>query len=84
MLLKQQNDLFCYYDVSTLKINMTKEEYIEFMLNDTKKYLERQFEENDFASIQSLIKCKTLSDEQLKLMGYEKTYDEMLKYIPSE
>ena len=61
---------------------MTKEEYIKYILEDTREYLERQFEENDFASIQSLLKYKTLSDEQLNLMGYEKTYEEMLKYIP--
>lgn len=84
MLIKQPNGKYCYYCYSGLHINLTKEDYIQLRIKQLREEIEKEIKDDNVDSISTLIKYKELSNEQLKSMGYEKTYDEMLKYIPKK
>ena len=81
MLIKQPNGKYCYYNKNGLSINITKDDYILIRVMQLKKELNNLTDES-LPTISDLIKITKVSDEQLKSMGYDKTYDEMLKYIP--
>ena len=84
MLIKQPNGKYCYVNPSnlTMAINLTKEEYKEMRIAQTIMQVENELHEGNLSPIVDLIKYRKVSDEQLKSMGYEKTYEEMCKYIP--
>ena len=81
MLIKQPNGKYCYYDKNGLSINITKDDYILIRVMQLKKELNNLTDES-LPTISDLIKITKVSDDQLKSMGYDNTYDEMLKYIP--
>lgn len=84
ILIKQPNGKYCYSKPGTLNINLTKEKYMQMRLEETAKAVETEIQEENLFSIADLIKYQKVTDEQLKEMGCDKTYDEMLRYIPKE
>lgn len=84
MLIKQPNGKYCYTNGNEIKENLTEEEYKCMRFDQFMNQLNEELKEENLSNISDLIKYHTLSDKQLHSMGYEKTYDEMIKYIPKE
>ncbi len=84
MLIKQPNGKYCYAERNSLAMNLTKEDYTEMRIAQTMIQIERELQEENLSPIVDLIKHRRVSDDQLKSMGYEKTYEEMCKYIPKK
>ena len=82
MVIKQPNGNYCYFGYNGKMIKNLSE--IDYLLLRAKEAKDAAKEELDNCSNSpaDLIKYIKVSDEDLKAMGYEKTYDEMLKYIP--
>ena len=82
MLIKQPNGKYCYAERNSLAMNLTKEDYTEMRIAQTMMQIESELHEENLSPIADLIKYRKVTDDQLKSMGYEKTYEEMCKYIP--
>ena len=80
MIIKQPNGKICVVEMHTILCNLTEEELIEY---EKKKAEENvKFMLQNPCNISDIIKFRKISDEQLRDMGYDKTYEEMMKYIP--
>ena len=80
MIFIQANGKICCVEYSTLICNLTEQEYIEY---EKKKAEEKALEKlKNPGTIGNILQYRPISDKQLKDMGYEKTYEEMMKYVP--
>lgn len=82
MLIKQPNGKYCYSGWSKgnryRNINLTEQDIID-------KYIDKAIEEIKNAEhFGKLIETEKVSDEELREMGPDKTYSELIKYIPLE
>lgn len=80
MIFKQPNGKICLAGDYTLLYNLTEEEFIEH--EKQKAEVKAKYMLQNPGNINDIIKYRKITDEQLKEMGYEKTYEEMMKYIP--
>ena len=82
MVIKQPNGNYCYFGYNGKMIkNLSEIDYLLLRAKEAKDAAKEELN-NCSNSPADLIKHIKVSDEDLKAMGYEKTYDEMLKYIP--
>ena len=82
MVIKQPNGNYCYFGYNGKVIkNLSEVDYLLLKAKEAKNIAKEELE-NCSSSPAELIKYHKVSDEDLKAMGYEKTYNEMLKYIP--
>lgn len=82
MVIKQPNGNYCYFGYNGRMIkNLSEIDYLLLRAKEAKDAAKKELD-NCSNSPADLIKYIKVSDEDLKAMGYEKTYDEMLKYIP--
>ena len=80
MIFIQPNGKICVVELGRLVHNLTEQEYIEY---EKKKAAEKALEKLKTPNtIGDVLKYRPISDEQLKEMGYDKTYEEMMKHIP--
>lgn len=84
-LIKQPNGKFCrmnYYG-STEFCNMTEEDIINMYIKWAKEDIENAKHSGEI--INRLVNGnKVVSDETLKIMGFDKSYKELIKYIPQK
>ena len=83
MLIRQPNGKLCLCDWrgKVEMMNLTEEDYVEYCANKAREFV------NDKANIKNfgeLIRLQKVTDEELKEMGSDKTYAELLKYVPLE
>lgn len=83
MVIKQPNGKYCYFKNTVIKFNLTEEEYVSLRLKETENVIRNELKECR-SNTSELIKRCVVSDADLKSMGYQKTYDEMLRYIPKK
>lgn len=69
----------CNWNGEIEKMNMTEEEYIEYCASKARAFISNKDNIKNFGE---LIKMKTVSDEQLKEMGSDKTFSEFIKFVP--
>ena len=81
MIVKQPNGKYCYLIRDTIRINLTEDEYIQIRLKEEEILIRKELE-NCHTDPVEMIKRWEVSDEDLRSMGYDKTYAEMTKYIP--
>lgn len=81
MLIRQPNGKLCMCDWNgeIEKINLTEEDYITYCANKAREFVSNQDNIKNFGE---LIKAKNVSDEQLKEMGSDKTFAELIKFVP--
>ena len=82
MIIKQPNGKFCLVETYTILHNLTEEEFIEHEKHKAEENAKYMLQNS--RNINDILKYRKISDEQLKEMGYEKTYEEMMKYIPKK
>ena len=83
MLIRQPNGKLCMCDWTgkVEMMNLTEEDYVEYCANKAREFV------NDEANIKSfgeLIRLQKVTDKELKEMGSDKTFAELLKYLPLE
>jgi ribosomal protein S27AE len=85
MLIRQPNGKFCVCDWNgkVERMNLTEKDYIEYCANNARK-LAMQFisDPNNISDFGNLIEMKNVSDNELKEMGSDKTFEELIKYVP--
>lgn len=81
MLIRQPNDKLCLCDEHgrIIEMNLTENDYIEYCATKAKEFVKN---EDNIKHFGELIKMKTVSDIQLKKMGSDKPFKELIKYIP--
>lgn len=82
MIFKQPNGKYCVVETYDLLHNLTEEEFIEYEVNKAKE--NAKFKLQNLNNINDVLKYRKITDKQLKEMGYDKTYAEMMKYIPKK
>lgn len=80
MIFIQPNGKICIVEPHTLLYNFSKEEFIEYEKQKAEENAKYQMQNP--SNISDIIRFKKISDTQLKEMGYDKTYEEMIKYVP--
>ena len=67
---------------NSYKINLTKEDYIQLRIDELMEDIDSEIKCENLYSMTDLVIRHKISNEVLKSMGCEKTYEEMCKYIP--
>lgn len=80
MIFKQPNGKYCVVETYDLLHNLTEEEFIEHEKHKAEEHA--KFKLQNLSNINDVLKYRKITDKQLKEMGYDKTYAEMMKYIP--
>lgn len=88
-LIKQPNEKYCFYDVLDRKVkhyNLTEQDVINMYIEDAKSNIgEAEHYGNLIANtIGYKGSLNKISDNILKEMGFNKTYNELVKYVPLE
>lgn len=80
MLIKQPNGKYCFCSYIGLnkEMNLTEEDVINKYIESAKVAI------NNAEPFGKLIETQNVSDEELKEMGSDKTYAELIKYVPLE
>ena len=81
MLIRQPNGKLCMCDWQgkVEMMNLTEEDYVEYCANKAREFV------NDEANIKNfgeLISLQEVTDEELIEMGSDKTFEELIKYVP--
>ena len=81
MLVRQPNGKLCLCDWTgeVEQMNLTEDDYIEFCANKAREFVSNKDNIKNFGE---LIKMKNVSDSQLKEMGSDKKFSELIKFIP--
>lgn len=80
MIFVQANGKICILERNDLVCNLTEEEYVEYEKKKAEEYAREKLKNPN--TIGDVLKYKQITNKQLKAMGYDKTYEEMMKYIP--
>ena len=83
MLIKQPNGKYSYMKDDKIITNLLADDYVSIKKQEAKTRAIKELQECSDSPVY-LIENYNPSDEELKSMGYEKTYDEMIKYIPKK
>lgn len=91
-LIKQPNGKFCKIGLSgmLLLMNYTEDDIIEMYVEEAKRRAERDMEEamhygriiKEIESKERHHKERYIHDSDLETMGFEKTYEELVKFLP--
>lgn len=79
MLIKQPNGKYCIaysFDNQPITINLTAQDIINMYIDQANAAM---INAEPFGK---LVAIRKVSDEELKEMGSDKTYDELIKYVP--
>jgi hypothetical protein len=81
MLIRQPNGKLCMcnWNGEIEKMNLTEEDYITYCTNKAREFV---YNQDNIKNLGELIKAKSVSDEQLKEMGSDKTFAELIKFVP--
>lgn len=81
MLVRQPNGKICICDWNgkVEKMNLTEEEYVEYCANKAREFVSNT---DNIYNFGELIKQQNVSDEELREMGSDKTFEELLKFVP--
>jgi hypothetical protein len=81
MLIKQPNGKYCIaysFDNQPITINLTEQDIIDKYINEANEAIKNALH------FGKLIETRKVSDEELREMGSDKTYAELIKYVPLE
>lgn len=83
MLIRQPNGKLCLCDWTgkVEKMNLTEDDYVELCTNEAREFVSNKENIKNFGE---LIKLKKVSNSQLKEMGSDKDFSELIKFIPCE
>lgn len=81
MLIRQPNGNICICDWNgeIEQMNLSEDEYVEYCADKAREFVKNPDNIKNFGE---LIKLKNVSDEQLKEMGSDKTFAELIKFVP--
>lgn len=86
MIFRQPNGKLCMcsYNGKVQINNMTEGDYVEYCTNEARKFINNPDNILNFGKlIETSIEFRThISDEQLKEMGSDKTFLELMKFVP--
>ena len=84
MVIKQPNGKFCITKLNgdIDKMNLTEEEYIALTVEKAKERARKELAGAE--SLGKLVELEKVTDQQLKEMGSDKTFAELIIYIPRE
>ena len=81
MLVRQPNGKICICDWNGKieQMNLTEDDYVEYCANKAREYVSNTDNIKNFGE---LIKMQNVSDKELKEMGSEKSFEELIKFVP--
>lgn len=81
MIVRQPNGKLCLCDWTGKieQMNLTEDEYIGLCANKAREFIN---DKDNIKNFGELIKMKNVSNEQLKEMGSDKTFEELIKFVP--
>ena len=85
-LIKQPNEKYCIVDYAgeIRRYNLTEQDIINMYIEDAKACIGAAEHCGNIVAKTVRFGCKPISNKTLKEMGFNKTYDELVKFVPRE
>ena len=83
-LIKQPNEKYCIVDYAgeIRRYNLTEQDIIDMYIEDAKAYIGAAEHYGNIVAETVRFGCKPVSNKTLKEMGFDKPYDELVKFVP--